>query len=208
MPASFQLNWDNTAILSSGNTTSQIAAYRKKLTGGAFIITGFTPPNNMAKAVNSALTDAIGDYNSIYEFKVDAICAVNGPIINSNGIREQIAFFCLVPTFTTTDVKSTIVLNIASLNITKARFTLRKQSDNTIVYGPIIVNPVGSIITAESGVLLPTTIYIWQTELYSVINGVEVVSSAVGYLNAVCSNEITTLATVACPAPNTLIVTN
>lgn len=208
MPAQFTLNWDNTAISGSGNVTGQTVSYRKKLVGGSFITTGFTPANNLAKTVNSATTPNTLSFNGIYEFQVVTLCTINGPTPNSNGIIEQISFACLTPTITFTDVTGRIVLNITGLDISRARFTLKKTSDNSIITGPININPVGSTITADATGLTSNTGYYWEHELYTTVNGVEVISSAVAYLNGVCTTSFTTLTTVSCPAPDTLVVTN
>lgn len=207
MSVQFTLNWDNTTVVISGNSTGQIASYRKKITGGAFLTTGFTPANTLAAVVNSVVSPNTLDENCIYEFKVETQCTINGPAINSNGIIEQIAFNCTDSDTTETDVASTIVLNVAGTDIIKARFTLKLVSDGSIISGPNIVARVGNSITGTAIGLTPETGYRWEFELYAMINGVLVISSNATYLDDVCAGTFNTMATVECPAPESLEVT-
>ena len=205
--AQFTLNWDNAGVLAEPNAIGQRAAYRRKDVGGAFITTGFTPANDMATSINSATSPNSLLENVVYEFKVSAICTENGPTDNNNGIVEQIIFSCILPDVTQTDVASTITLDVTGLNITQARFTLRKQSDNSVVNGPTIVAAIANSITKTATGLTPSTGYYWQVELYATINGVEVVSSSASYLNAVCGPyNFNTDAATSCPAPEDLVV--
>lgn len=202
----YTLNWDNTVVLSSPNVIAQRAGYRRKDVGGAWITTGFTPTNDLLKTAITALSPNLLA-NVVYEFRVQAICTTGGPTTNSNGIVEQIIFVCLTPATSQADVSASISLNVTGLNITKAKFTLRKTSDNSIVYGPAtIVAAFNTIQTTATG-LVASTSYYWQVELIAVVNGIEVLSSAVNYLNAVCGPyTVVTTAPAACVAPGVLTV--
>jgi hypothetical protein len=184
--AQFTYSWDNTDVLANSNNTGQIASYRRKSIGGSWITTGFTPSNTMAKSVTSALTPTSLLDNNVYEFKLEAICTAGGPIMDDNGIRENIAFACIDPVIENSDVASQITLVLTGTDITKAIFTLRKSSDNTIAYGPTTVNRIGANAVAIAGGLTPATDYYWQVSLLAIVNGVEVISSSANYLNSVC----------------------
>ena len=184
--AQISLNWDNTGVLSNTNVTGQKASYASR-SAGAWVTIGFTPSNIMAKTVNSALSPNTLVDNVVYQFKVEAICTVGGPTINDNGIREIISFSCLSPTLTHDVYTGTISLDVTSTDITKARFTLKKASDNTIVFGPTIVSKTLFTITQTIAGLAPSTNYYWTVELYAIVNSVEVISSSTDYLGTVCS---------------------
>lgn len=183
----FNLTWFNTAVIINPNATGQRALYRQKSVGGSFISTGFTPANDLPKFA-SASTSPVLAANTIWEFRVQAICTEGGPTNNDNGIIEAIKFACLTPTLAKTTTTATITLNITGLDITKARFVLHKDSDNSVVSGPTIVNPSGSAISLNVTGLTPDTVYYWMVELYSTVNGVEVISSAVSQLGAPCQS--------------------
>lgn len=207
--AQFTLNWDNTAVLAHPNSTGQRASYRQKSVGGAWITVGFTPTNDLPKTAtttdspNSLLT------NVVYEFKIESLCTVGGPTINDNGIREAIEFACITPVTGVTETTSTITLDVTGLDITKARFTLRKASDNTIVYGPTTVNRIGDSIMLQAVGLTGSTNYYWQVELYATVNLIEVISSQVNYLGVVCSPyPITTDAPAICDPITSLSVSS
>lgn len=204
--AQFILNWDNTAALADANATGQRVSYRRKDVGGSFLITGFSPANDLPKSATTATSPVLTN-NVVYELKVQTLCTVNGPTDNSNGIIEQIGFVCIEPEITQTDIASTITISILGLNITKARFTLRKQSDSSIVDGPTVVVAAGNFISRTAAGLTASTGYYWEVELYATINGVEVISSDAAYLNAVCGPyEFETEAPTTCPAPQDLTV--
>lgn len=208
--AQFTLNWDNTALLLEPNVIAQRAYYRRKDVGGAYISSGFTPVNDLPVAAVTTVSPALLE-NVVYQFKVETLCTVNGPTINSNGVIEQIKFLCITPEINSTDVASNIVVNAVGTNITKIRFTLRKESDDSIVHGPIVVLPVdaGNMYTTTAIGLTAATEYYWQYEMYAVINGIEVISSDVAYLGAVCGEyPTTTEAVTSCTAPESLAVTN
>lgn len=204
--AVFTLNWDNTLTLASPNTLAQRASYRRKDVGGAWITAGFTPANDMLKTAITALSPDLL-VNVLYEFRVQAICTTNGPTTNSNGIREQIIFACIAPATSQSDVAATASISTVGLNITKVRFTLRKTSDNSIVGGPTTITVAGDLAQTTVTGLTASTSYYWQIELLATVNGVEVVSSAIDYLNAVCGPySVTTAAPAACQAPEDLEV--
>jgi hypothetical protein len=208
--AQFTLNWDNTPILTSGNVLNQTASYREKSLGGSYITTGFTPSNTLSKTVTSVDSPILED-NKIYQFKIESNCTVNGPTINQNGVQEGIVFSCLIPTVTKTSTSSQIVLNVANTDITKARFTLRKTSDSSIVLADTVVNRVGTTITcSKSSGLLASTIYYWQYDLYATINGVEVISSTNSYIGSKCSpySFLTEESEVLCSTIDSVVATN
>jgi hypothetical protein len=204
--SAFSVDWDNTAVLASVNAIGQRVGYRRKDIGGAWITTGFTPLNDLPKsAANAVSPDLL--VNVVYEFRVQAICTTGGPTANSNGIQEQIVFACITPTITKTDIASTISIDVTGLNVNKARLTLRKQSDNSIVYGPTTTLESGGTIQATATGLIASTAYYWQIELGAVINGGGVLSSDPFYLNALCTPyNVTTNPPAACVAPESLSV--
>lgn len=189
--AQFTLQWDNTDILANPNNINQRASYRQASVGGAWITAGFTPANDLATSVTSVLSPVLTN-NVVYQFIVQSVCTQNGPISNDNGIIEQIGFSCIEPGIEYTDETSTILVNLASTDISKVRFVLRKSSDNSIAYGPITVNRVGNSAQAIATGLTADTSYYWQTTFYATVNGVEVNSSAAEYLNSVCGPYVFT----------------
>lgn len=208
--AQFTLNWDNTDLLTEPNVIAQRALYRRKSTGGTFISAGFTPANDLPTSATTTTSPVLLN-NVIYEFKIQTLCTVNGPTTNSNGVQEQIAFACITPEITSNDTSSTIVVNCAGLDITKIRFTLRKTSDDSIVYGPVIKLPIdaGNVFTDTASGLDSDTEYYWEYEFYSTVNGIEVISSSVSYLGAVCgAYPGDTTPVTNCTAPEDLVVTN
>lgn len=204
--AVFTLVWDNTVVLANANAIAQRASHRRKDVGGTWFTIGYAPTNDMDKSVSLATSPDLLP-NVIYEFRVQAICTTGGPTSNANGIQEQIIFECINPTINHTDVASTISLDVTGLNLTKARFTLRKTSDNTIVSGPITVAVSVNTITTTTTGLTASTNYYWQVELLTTIMGVEVISSSISYLDSVCTPySFTTSVPATCPAPSDLKV--
>lgn len=185
--AQITLDWDNSNILDNPNIISQRASYRPRTAGGPFITVGFIPSNDMDKTVITADTPNTLSDNIVYEVKVEAICTVNGPTINDNGVQEFISFACLTPVLTKTSTTANITLNVSGLDITKARFTLRRASDNLIMTGPTVVARVGTTISLDKTGLVGSTGYYWQVELYATINSTEVISSSSTYLGTICS---------------------
>jgi len=184
--AQFKLQWDNTNVNANPNAVSQRASYRQKSVGGVFIATGFTPTNDLAKTVSEALTPVISS-NVIYEFKVQAICTQNGPTDNDNGIQEGIVFSCIAPSMNKTSDSSSITIDVTGTDIAKARFTLKKSSDNSIVITPTIINRSGNSITQLATGLQSSTSYYWQIELIATVSGVDVYSSDINQLGVSCS---------------------
>lgn len=183
--AQFNLTWDNTNIISGTNTISVRASYRKK-GDTPWIQTGFTPANDMPKTTTSCVSPNTLSDNTIYQFKLETICTYGGPTSDADGILEQIHFACITPTLSKTDTSATITLDVTDLDITKARFTLRKTSDSSIVISPTVIVRAGDSITYTANTLNPSTSYFWQVELYATVNSVEVISSASNYINSVC----------------------
>lgn len=186
MAQQFTLQWNNASVLANPNATAQTALYRQKSVGGAFISVGFTPTNPLAKTVNTVDSPNTLLDNVVYEFKVQSVCTLNGPVDNDNGVREIIGFACITPTVTKGETQGTISLSVAGTDITKARVTLRRSSDNSQV-SQNIVNAVGNTISFTQTGLTAGTNYYWQVELYATINGVEVISSDSNYLGSPCS---------------------
>ncbi len=185
--AQITLEWENDNVLDNPNIISQRASYRPRTAGGSFLTAGFTPPNDMDKTVVTADTPNTLSDNVVYEVKVEAICTVNGPTINDNGIQEFINFACITPTLTKTSTTGSISLNVTGLDITKARFTLRKSSDNSIITPPTIIPKLGTTIALGVVGLVGSTSYYWQVELYATVNNTEVLSSTTDYLGTICS---------------------
>jgi len=182
--ACFSLAWDNTEVLANPNNTTQTSYWRYK--GDVpWLNTGFDDANPMPTSQNVIDICSL-DANRIVEFKVESECTENGPVSNNNGTREQIAFVCIEPVLSNTDVTAQAVVSLVGTAITKVRFTLRKASDNTIVFGPTIITSVANQAIATATGLTGSTAYYWQTVLYTTINGVEVNSSQSSYLNTVC----------------------
>lgn len=201
--AQFTLSWDNSNVLANTNATAQRALYRKKSVGGAYSSVGFTPANDLAKAVDTVDSPVLDD-NCVYEFKVQTICTVNGPTDNDNGVQEHIIFACIEPTVTEEvdggNKQSKASLDVSGTDITKARFTLRKASDNTVITGPTIVNRVADAIELTSGNLVEGETYYWQIELYATVDGVEVKSSDSNQLGVPCSPYEITISVDDCVA--------
>ena len=185
----FTLTWDNTPIVTNPNANFQRASYRERATGGGFISAGFTPTNDLPKEANT--TDSPSDLleNKVYEFKVETICAANGPTMNDNGVQEVILMQCLTPEITPEIETVDIRIDVSDTDITKARFTLRRASTNDIV---------GTPITSTKGVLLANYIiagfisleadtnYYVQIELFSTVNNVEIGSTLADQIGSLC----------------------
>ena len=181
----FTLNWFNGAVIANPNSINQVALYRQKSVGGAWLSTGFTPANNLPITAVTTTSPLVSE-NKIWEFKVQNICTVGGPIDNNNGIIEQLHFQCITPVLSFTQTTATAVLNVLGLDITKARFTLHKVSDDSVVFGPTIVLPVGNSITCLATGLTGSTGYYWEIDLYSTVNGAEIHSFNTDQLNSPC----------------------
>lgn len=174
--AKFKLTWSNAEALASPSTIGQRALYKRKTDSGQFNSAGFVPANDLPKTATTATTPTLSD-NVVYEFKVKTICTF-GEVDNFDGVKESIIFSCITPTVNFTNQNSTASLDLTGSDITKVRFILKKQSDNSVVFGPQVVTRTGNTASASSGnVLIGSTDYYWQTELYANVNGVEVISS-------------------------------
>lgn len=208
MSCQFTLIWDNSAVLASSNATGQRALYRYKTVGGAFISIGFTPTNDLAKSVSTVDSPVLDD-NKVIQFETASLCTSGGPTPNDNGIQEVIEFAAITPVITKDDVSSTITLITTGLDITKAKFTLRKSSDNTIVGTPVVVNVVSSSAATISTGLVYSTNYYWQVELYAIVNSVEVISSNFSYIGSAFSPyPFTTNAPAVCNPVTSVTVTS
>lgn len=171
----FTFSWSNTSILASSNVINSRALYRYKAIGGPYISVGFTPANDLNKAITTVDSPVLDD-NKVIQCKVQSICTVNGPTDNDNGIQEVIGFACIIPTLTKTENTATILINATGLDITKIKFTLRKSSDNTIVGTATTVNVVAGLASNTKTGLTSSENYYWQTELYAIVNNIEVKS--------------------------------
>lgn len=175
----FILKWLNIAVLANPNSLKQRVLYREKSDGGDFISTGFTPAGDLPKYATTASVNL--EANIVYEFKVQNISGETEADVcdNDNGIVERLKFQCLVPVMTHTVKSASAVLNVTGTDITKARFTLKKLSDDSVVYGPVLKNVAGNSISATTGdILTGSTSYYWATELYATVADTEIVSSA------------------------------
>lgn len=202
------LNWDNSAVNASPNATAQRASKRLKAVGGAFDTVNFVPANDLPKSATTTTATVLG--NRVYEFKIEAICGSGGPTANNNGLQEGISFVCIVPAFSSTHNSVNVTTNLINTDITKIRFILKKASDDSIV-GNITSNNVLNSATANFTGLTPGTNYYVTIELYAIVNGVEVISSASNYLNDICGGniagyQVATGAAPSCPAPIDLVV--
>jgi hypothetical protein len=189
----FTLNWDNSAVLASANSTGQRASYRQKSVGGAFNTGGFAPANDLLTSASTVLSPVVLN-NVVYEFIIENLCSSGGPTLIDNGIQEQIAFSCIGLNVVKDHESSTATIDLTNTDITKVRFILRKSSDNTIVYGPndiVRISGANSISVTATGLTASTTYY-WQVILFAVVNGVEVNSSMPAYINDVCGPTLVT----------------
>lgn len=185
----FVLNWFAAPVMVNPNATGQRAVYRQKAVGGSFISTGFTPTNDLTIVAQTTTSPNLAA-NKIWEFKIQALCTTGGPTDNNNGIVEALKFACITPTLSSTSVTATIQVNITGLDISKITFTLHKNSDNSIVFGPVTNTPSGSIIQAQATGITDDTDYYWSYYLHSVVGGVEILSTAVNQLNAECQSDV------------------
>lgn len=198
----FNINWDNTNIVSDSNVISQRLSKRLKSVGGPFSITGFTPASDQNKNVFSATFS--GESNRVYEFKLEAICSSGGPSEALNGRVEQIQFECIIPTIVVNSATSvTISTNLSGTDITKVRYTIKLTSNNNIVAGPMDIANVGGIANTTINFLTGGTNYYVEIEYFANVNGIDVISSSGSYLATVCGGySFQTL-----PAPTTTTTT-
>lgn len=181
------LQWD-----ASGITPANVIAYRLskriKTVGGAYSTTGFTPSNDIALGIGDANINVTN--NKVYEFKLEHICTTGGPTISGNGVQEQIKFACIAPVLGSSVDEISVDINLTGTDITKARLYLKRQSDDVIAGGPVIVNNVADAITHTFTGLDANTGYYVTVELYATVGGIEVISSAAAYLGAVCGGNV------------------
>lgn len=181
----FKLTWDNTAVVANSNATGQRVGYRQKSVGGIFNTTGFTPTNDLAKAAVTTDSPILLD-NIVYEFRVQTICTQNGPTNNDNGVQEGLIFGCLGSNPNQTHEQATILVSLVNTDITKARITLKRSADNSVVSGPITISRINDAITQTVFDLIPDTNYYWQLEYAAIVNSIEVWSSDLAQLGAPC----------------------
>lgn len=162
--------------------------YFSGMTPSSWMILGFTPTNDMALSITEADATVIG--NKLYQFKVEMICTSDGPALNVNGLQDGIGFQCVSPNLSSDNNSVTVNFNVLLDDIDKIRITLKKQSDNSIVGGPVIVNKIAHSVDYVFTGLDGNTGYYVTAELYAIVNGVEAISSDPAYLGAPCGGNI------------------
>lgn len=203
----FTLIWNNIALLSSPNALTQAAEYRYRLVGGAYIATGFSPDNPLANSVSTTDSPTLDD-NKVVQFKIQTLCTAGGPTDNDNGVQEGINFIEIIPTITKTTTTANISINATGTDITKARFTLRKSSDNSIVDQTIVNNISNTLVRPVTGLTYSTNYY-WEVEFYANVNSVEVISSSSIYNGTAFSPyPFTTNAPAVCDPVTSVIVSS
>jgi hypothetical protein len=185
-----QLKWLGGSSFGNPNIISHRMSRRIKTVGGLWITLGFTPANDLAVVAGVMGAVATVTDNKVYEAKVESICITGGPTINVNGIQEQIAFACIPPSLSSSSSAVSVLINLASTDITKARLVLRRQSDNFIVGGPVIVNNVADAITYSFTGLSSITGYYLTVELYATVGGIDTISSSLEHLQDVCGGNV------------------
>lgn len=204
----FTLNWNAGDLVGNTNCISQSALYRYRLVGGSFISTGFSPANPLATTAITVDSPTLNE-NQVIQFEIQVGCTLSGPSYNDNGIQEVIEFAEIVPTITETDNSSTITIDATNTDITKAKFTLRKSSDNSIVGTPTVITKSGSSISYTQSSLNYSTNYYWQVETYATVNSIEVVSSDPVYVGSPFSPyPFTTSAPAVCNPTTSLTVSS
>lgn len=186
--STFTLNWDNSLVLASINSTDQIAYYRQS-GSGSWLSTGFSPANALP---TSAITTSISlAPNIVWEFKVSNVCGESGVTDNDNGTIQQIVFECITPTpYVLTSTTLGISINVVGLNITKILFKLRKQGDDSLVSTQLVTASQITTTHVTFTGLTENTAYYFEAIFYATVNGVEVSSADSRYLNAVCGGNI------------------
>lgn len=208
--ATFTLNWDNSLVLAEPNAINQRASYRVKSVGGPYLTTGFTPANDLA--TTDVTTSRTGTENTVYQFKIEAICTAGGPTPNDNGVVEQIVFECIDPIFTDiTSTEFTVTVPTSTTDMTEIKFDLRLQGDGSLVDTITSISPgnLGDTIAIFTG-LTPNTAYYLEMTYYATINGVLVASDSVDYLGDVCGGNVVTyqVTTEALEVPNLMFAWN
>lgn len=187
--AQFDLTW--TPVNTSGNATAQRAYYRQRSAGGSFITAGFSPVNDLL-LINSTTRTPNLSHNLVYQMKVVNVCSTGALVENDNGVQEQISFVCIDPTLSATNNSATISIPVSGTDITKATITLKRFSDDVVVYGPSVILSDGTNIATTATGLASATNYYWEYSLTALVNGVEVTSSNVAYIGDVCGPFATT----------------
>ncbi len=171
------------------NTVSQTAK-KRSAEDVSWITTGFTPANPLTPSAVTTVVDV--EFNEVYQFQVDNNCTIGGP--TGSNIVEGVVFNCPSTSTITTDTTSSTTAGdgvFLPQDIFQVRFTLKLTADDSTVYGPIIVPTTGGQATTGTTGLTPGTDYYWVYELYAVINGITVISSAAPY-SLTCTEPITT----------------
>jgi hypothetical protein len=182
--ASLNLSWDNSTISGNPNAINQRISWRRTSTGGAFLTTGITPANDLNTSVNSAVHTTAA-FNRVYQYKVQAICTIGGPVDNLNGLKEGIVFNCISPTFITDLTEATATINTFGTDLTKARFTLKLTSSGATI-ATATENVSGSTISHQFTGLTAYTSYYVLIELYATVDGADALSSNVAYGSITC----------------------
>lgn len=180
MAAIFQLNWNISNTENDPNTSTQKALYKKRLDGaGAPFLDGiegglpFNPPNPISKNVSATQSGSLSD-NAVYQFKIQTICGVNGPVDNMDGIFEAINFICIEPTATFTYNQATITIPVSGTpDIIKAKIKLTNTTTGVVLVNNVVVSASGSNITYTKTGLSPSTSYRWDITLGANVNSAD-----------------------------------
>lgn len=192
MPANFNISW--TAGVTS-NTTAQRVYYRQKSIGGAYITTGFIPPNDLPINATSTTINNLS-FNRVYEFLVANICSESEQPIYSAKV-EKINFECLGVYDIQSETYSIIfyaIINTANVDINKVKLSISGFPDKTFD----VVNGSNPLIFDG---LTPDTAYVLQVRYGAIVNGVQIYDT-----NPTCQYEQTT--NIACLAPTNINVIN
>lgn len=194
--ATFTLHWDNTAVLANSNVTAQRASYRRRSVGGTFATTGFTPANDMAKSVVSAVTGTLLD-NVVYQFKVEAICTSGGPSINSNGLVENIKFDCIIAEVAPQSNSVLVKYTSLPVDIISVDFTIWDNAGTSIIQGPFNVPVVAGATQRMFTGLASATNYQSGIKLRAVLNNATITQ----VISPECKTAFTTADAGDCDAP-------
>lgn len=183
MPAVLNLTWNNSAVAASANAIGQRASKRIASVGGAWDTSGFKPLNDLPVSATHTAAGVIP--NIVYDFKIEALCNIGGPTINANGVRQGIYFAEIIPQFSQddngSDVDLTITLSVTS-DITKARIKMYRQIDDNLLSTQTPVNSSNTCSHTFAALANSLGLY-FTVELYTVVNGIEIISSAPGTLS-------------------------
>lgn len=192
----FTFDWDNTALATDSNVIGQRISFRPKDTLGAWHTAGFTPSNDINKTIHHAINPLIAD-NLIYQFKLETICGVGGPVISNNDIQEQITFQCVEPSYTYLIqgvpgfLETDITISLHNLDdVNSVDLLIRKVSDDSLFRGPYTMAVInGSLEQDISTNIDQSTYYYIQTRYRAFVQGVQVYSDSSNYLGAWCSSQ-------------------